>query len=310
MDIQKVIVTGATGIVGVSFLNYLSQKGISAVALVRPNSSRTEYIRNLDFITVTECDLSHLSEFESEECFDAFYHFGWENGKKEFRNDSYQQNRNIIYTLDAVKLAAKLGCETFVATGSQAEYGRVSEQIAPETPTFPDNAYGAAKLCAYKLSQIYANSLGLRHIWARIFSVYGPYDNPDTLISMAIRKFLMKATPNMTKGEQQWDYLYSEDLAKALYLIGQKGIANSIYCLGSGQTRSIREYINVLKDCINPDLNLIFGKIPYNDTQVMHLCADISNLSKDTGFSPEVSFEEGILRTIAWFRESQDMTAL
>jgi len=299
---QKAIVTGGTGIVGVNFLKYLSQKGISSVALVRPDSLRSAYIKNLNLVTVVESDLGHLSAFESNESFDIFYHFGWENGKKEYRYDPYQQEKNILYTLDAVKLAAKLGCKTFIGTGSHAEYGRVQDIISQSTPTNPDSAYGSAKLCAYKLSQIYANALGIRHIWARIFSVYGPYDNPDTLVSTAIRQLLQNNTPLITKGEQQWDYLYADDLARALYLLGEKGKANSVYCLGSGQTRSIKEYIEVLRNYIDPNKIIHWGGIPYDNNQIMHLCANIGALTKDTGFLPEIPFEDGIKKTINFYR--------
>ena len=304
MEIQRVIVTGSTGIVRVNFLKYLSKKGISAVALVWPGSSRINTIQNIELVKVVACELSALSEFESNESLDVFYHLGWEYTGKEFRNDSYRQNKNIAYTLDAVKLAAKLGCKTFIGTGSQAEYGRVADKISPDTPTFPDNAYGAAKLCAYKTSQIYANSLGINHIWARIFSIYGPFDSADTLISKTISLLLHHDTPAITKGEQQWDYLYAEDLAKALFLLGEKGVNNSVYCLGSGQTRTIREYIEVVKSIIDPSANIDFGKIPYSNNQVMHLCADIEKLTNDTGFLPEYSFEEGIKKTIEWQRQS------
>lgn len=302
LEIKKVIVTGATGCVGVNFLKYLSGKGVQATALVRPNSSRADFIRGMENVKAVECDLSHLSGFKSNERFDTFYHFGWEGGSKEYRNDPCKQNKNIQYTLDAVKLAAELGCKTFIGTGSQAEYGRVSDKISPDTPTFPENAYGAAKLCAYKLSQIYANSLNLRHIWARIFSVYGPFDNPDTLLSTVINQLLQNKTPSVTKGEQQWDYIYAEDLARAIFLLSDKGVANSVYCIGSGQTRTIREYLCILRDNIDPSVKLSFGKIPYGENQVMHLCADIEKLTKDTGFLPEISFEEGIKRTIEWHR--------
>lgn len=303
---KKIILTGATGCVGVNFLKYLSERGIETTALVRPNSLRAETVRGIKNIKIIECDLSLLSVFESKERFDVFYHFGWEYTGKEFRNDSYRQNNNIAYTLDAVKLAANLGCKIFIGAGSQAEYGRVQDTITPETPTNPDNTYGAAKLCAYKLSQIYANTLGMKHIWARIFSAYGPYDSPETLISKAITMILRHESPALTNGEQQWDYLYAEDLARALYLLGENGAANTVYCIGSGKTRSIRDYMNILRDGIDPSVPLGFGKVPYSENQVMYLCADIDKLTKDTGFLPEVSFEEGIKRTIEWHRHRQN----
>ena len=303
MKTMNAVVTGATGCVGMNFLKHLSEQGGSALALVRPGSERIKDLLTINGVSVVECDLANLAEITSEDDFDVFYHFGWENTEKSFRDAPYKQKINITYTLDAVKLAAKLGCQTFVGAGSQAEYGRIKHKIYPDTPTNPDSAYGAAKLCTYKLSQIYANSLNIRHVWARIFSVYGPYDNPGTLISSSIIKILRNETPQFTKGEQQWDFLYAEDLARALYLLGEKGVANSVYCVGSGQTKLIREYIELLKNKINPDLSLSFGGQPYRNNQVMNLCADIDNLTKDTGFLPEISFEVGIARTIDWFKQ-------
>ena len=97
-----------------------------------------------------------------------------------------------------------------------------------------------------------------------------------------------------------WDYLYSEDAARALYLLGQKGRDGRTYCIGSGQARPLREYIEMLRDAINPALPLGIGEVPYGENQVMYLCADISDLTRDTGFVPEVTFEEGIRRTIEY----------
>lgn len=88
----------------------------------------------------------------------------------------YLQNYNVIYALDAVELAHCCGCRTFVGAGSQAEYGRFEGKLRPDTPAFPENGYGMAKLCAGEMTRIQAHKYGIKHIWARILSVYGPYD--------------------------------------------------------------------------------------------------------------------------------------
>lgn len=88
-----------------------------------------------------------------------------------------------------------------------------------------------------------------------------------------------------------------------MYLIGEKGKVGEIYCIGSGKVKKLYEYINIIKNQINPKLKIKFGAIPYSKNQVMYLCADISKLEEDTGFKPEISFEEGIKRTIEWYKE-------
>lgn len=62
------------------------------------------------------------------------------------------------------------------------------------------------------------------------------------------------------------------------------------------------EYVKVLRDSISTELPLGFGEIAYAPKQVMHLCADISDLTNDTGFIPQYSFEEGIKETIEWYK--------
>ena len=96
-----------------------------------------------------------------------------------------------------------------------------------------------------------------------------------------------------------WDYLYSGDAAKAFRLVGEKGKDGKTYVLGSGQARPLKEYIKVICEVVSPGAKPEFGAVPYSDKQVMYLCADLSELSKDTGFRPEKEFRRGIEEIIA-----------
>ena len=153
------------------------------------------------------------------------------------------------------------------------------------------------------MSRIKCRQLGIKHIWTRILSVYGPYDGENTLISLCLRDFPKGISPEFTPAEQIWDYLYSSDCANALYLIALNGKNGQIYTIGSGQKRVLKDYIEEIKNIINPELKLKIGSIPYSENQIMHLCADISELTKDTGWVPQVSFKEGIEKTIKWIKE-------
>ena len=85
--------------------------------------------------------------------------------------------------------------------------------------------------------------------------------------------------------------------------MGEKGKHGAIYPLGSGKTRKLKDYIVSLRDIVNKDAEIGIGEIPYNDNQVMYLCADISQLTADTGFKPDISFEEGIKITYDWMKK-------
>ena len=204
------------------------------------------------------------------------------------------QNRNVAYALDAVEAAARMGCHTFVGAGSQAEYGRVGGKLTPDTPTHPETAYGIAKLCAGMMTRERAHQLGLRHVWVRVLSVYGPNDTEQSLIRATVNALRADVAPKLTRGEQLWDYLYSADAAAAFRLLGERGIEGKIYVLGGGKSRPLADYIRELRDVVAPEMPLTFGELPYAEKQVMHLEADISELKADTGWTPKYTFREGI----------------
>ncbi len=293
---------------GSTLARLLENDGVRVFAVVRPGSKKLSNIPAHAQITIVECalcDLSLLSEKIAQPC-DAFFHFAWADTFGQGRNDMHSQIANIQYTVDAVRAAKALHCKVFVGAGSQAEYGRVEGVLRPDTPCFPENGYGMAKLCAGQMSRAECQALDMRHIWARILSVYGPADNDFTLISSTVSALLRGDSPRLTKGEQLWDFLYCEDAARALYAMAQNGRDGAIYPLGGGNARPLCEYITQLRDIAAPSLPLQFGAVPYAPKQVMHLEADITALTADTGFVPETSFETGINKTVQWIKEQQN----
>ena len=301
---KKVVITGATGMIGLNLINYLLKKNIEVLAIIRKNSSRKELLTQNDNLKILECNLDELKNIKIEDKYDTFIHLAWDGTFGDSRNNAQIQLKNIEYTLDAVRVAKNLECTKFIGAGSQAEYGRVEGIIQPNTQTNPENGYGMAKLCAGQLSRLLANQLGIEHIWTRILSVYGPFDNDNTMVMSSIIEMLKNSTsPDYTKAEQMWDYIYAEDVANAFYLIGENGKNNAIYCIGSGIQRPLFQYIQEIRDNINENIKLNIGAKEYSENQVMNLCADISNLTKDTGFIPETKFEDGIIKTINYYKE-------
>lgn len=305
--IQRIVITGVTGTIGMAIIEQMIKQNIQVLAICNPNSSRNQQIYKNPLISMVNCDLNHLNTLNVKNfpAYDIFYHLGWIGTVGESRNNTYMQTQNISNSLDAVDLAKRLGCHTFIGAGSQAEYGRTENILRPDTPTNPENGYGIAKLCAGKLTRLRCSQLNLRHIWIRIFSVYGPYDGANSLISSMISKLADGIIPQTTAGEQLWDYLYSGDAGKAFYLAGLYGKNGTVYCLGSGVSRPLKNYIMTLRDIIAPDMQIEVGAIPYSQNQVMHLQADISTLQEDTGFYPEISFENGIKNTFLWYESTR-----
>lgn len=301
---KRVAITGITGSIGMALLEKYVKEGYEVLAICRKGSDRNRQIAPHPNVLVAETDLRELASFKlpDDKLCETFYHFAWGGTFGADREDYDLQVQNIMGTLDAARLAARLGCRTFVGAGSQAEYGRIDETLRPDTPVSPESGYGIAKLCAGQMSRRECEKLGISHVWVRVLSVYGPYDGAGTMVSTTLRKMLRGEETVFTPGEQLWDFLYSKDAADALFRVGQHPVHGSIYCLGSGKALPLREYILKMKELTGCSAPVKFGEVPYSPKQVMHLCADISSLTEDTGFVPRTDFERGIRETIAWMR--------
>ena len=308
-NIQTAVVTGPTGAIGIALCEKLLRENVTVYAVCRPGSSRIKDLPKAAALHVVECDAKELATLPQKMegvSVDAFFHFAWAHTIGQGRNDMPAQIENIQSTIDAVRAAKALGCQVFLGAGSQAEYGRVEGLLKSDTPAFPENGYGMAKLCAGQMSRVEAKALGIDHVWVRILSVYGPHDGPMTMISGTIRKLLAGERPALTAGIQRWDYLYAGDAADAFYLAACHGRNGAVYPLGSGQAMPLKDYIIQMRDAIDPALPLGLGEVPYGPLQVMHLQADISALQADTGFAPKTPFAEGIRRTMDWVKREQE----
>lgn len=302
---KRIVVTGATSMIGVALIEVCLSQGIEVYAAVREGSGKLLRLPEHEKLHVVPCELYELAGLPGligQPC-DTFYHMAWGHTGAA-RNQSVElQSVNIRYTLDAVRAAKELGCRRFIGAGSQAEYGVLDvNAIGPDAPANPGTPYGISKLAAGKLAVLLAKELGMEAIWPRIFSVYGIYDKESSMIAGNLQKMLNGEETEFTKAEQRWDYLYSKDAGTAFYLIGEKGKDQAVYCVGSGRARQLSEYIYAMRDAVDPGIEPGIGRREYPEGAVMNLCADIRTLTEDTGFVPKYSFEEGIGETAEWLR--------
>lgn len=303
---EKVVITGATSMLGVATAEECLKNGVEKIyAVVRKSSPNLHRLPDDERIVKVYCQMSDYKNLDSmiNDTCNVFYHMAWDGTGTKRTASVIGQSDNIRITLESLRTAKQLGCTKFVATGSQAEYGLSNlEKLAPDSYANPCTAYGISKYAAGRLSMIEALKLDISCIWVRVFSVYGEYDKASSMISSSITRMLNGEKVSFTAAEQMWDYLYSEDAGRALYLIGEKVIGNHVYCLGSGIKRPLKEYIEIMRDRIDKAIPLGIGDIPYPKNAVMNICADIDALTSDTGWKPQFDFEDGIDKTIKFHR--------
>jgi nucleoside-diphosphate-sugar epimerase len=289
---------------GVALIEECLQNGIRVFALVQENSQKLGRLPKSDLLRCVPCDLADLSSLAERGDLqgDVFYHLAWIASGADRDNSLRAQADNIRYTLDAVALAASLGCKKFVGAGSQAEYGaRPPEAISPETPTNPTQPYGIAKLAAGRLAMLESERLGMICNWVRIFSVYGIHDHANSMVSTALSAFLAGQPMSFSAATNLWDYLFSRDAGRALYAIGQAANTSKTYCLGSGEAKPLRAYIESMQAATGIAVGSGIGD--NGAASQINLLADISSLTCDTGFTPLYSFERGIQETIAHIKK-------
>lgn len=302
--IKNAVVTGPTGVLGTALVKKLSESGVETFAVCRPQSTRIGRIVKNDNVHIVECDVNDIKSLADKigHEVDAFYHLAWQGtNNRANRFDMYLQNENVKCTLDAVESAHMMNCNVFVGAGSQAEYG-CDGVLGSDTPCIPVSGYGMAKLCAGQMTRVICREYGMVHIWPRILSVYGENDGAGTLISTVINSLLEGETPELTKCEQVWDYLFSDDAAEAFMQMAEAGRDGAVYTLGSGKTKTLKDYVNIIRNIINPNAEIKFGAREYNRDQVMHLEADTSILEKDTGWFARTEFEQGIKSIISRYK--------
>ena len=278
-NIHGVVITGPTGAIGIALIKKCIENDIDVLAICHRGSKRIKSIPVDDHVLIVEASLDEYDDLYNDSVadkgkYEVFIHLAWNGTFGDSRNNMLLQSDNIKYALSAVELAGRLGCKVFIGAGSQAEYGRVDKPLRPDTPAFPENGYGMAKLAAGQMTRIRCEQLGIKHIWTRILSIYGPYDGEYTMVMSTLKKMLNGEETHFTAGEQIWDYLYSEDAADMMLYLAESGKHGTICCVGSGEARPLKDYITDMYEATGCKARLGIGDIPYNDKQVMCLCVD------------------------------------
>lgn len=300
---KKVFLTGSTGFVGSFVLRELLCEGYEVATLIRPTSDVSRINGELCSVNIINGDFNNLEAiYHNLKTFapEVVVHLAWQGVKAADRNSSCQIE-NINASVGIFKLTQKLGCTMFLGMGSQAEYGPVSGRLGEDSPVRPTTLYGASKLSTCLLLDRLANQSNIRFAWLRLFSSYGPGDDPSWMIQYVARTLLQGGRPALTAAQQLWDYIHVKDVAKAVVATIDNQ-SSGIFNLGSGQTRKLENIIELIRDYIDPNLSLGFGEVQYRPDQVMHLEANITRLQLATNWCPTIPLELGLREVVDWLK--------
>ena len=228
--------------------------------------------------------------------------------QKSFEEPELAHEVNAGGTMRVAVEAARAGVERLIFAGSCAVYGDAGAGPAVEEQRLdPKSPYAAQKLLGEHYCRLLGAGRGLRAVVLRFFNVYGPRQDPGSPYSGVISVFCEKLLRNeplliFGDGKQTRDFVCVDDVVQALTRAAAADVASgATFNVASGRSRSLLDLVAALAAATGAKASPEFAPARVGD--IVHSTADIARARRDLGYDPAVRFEEGLARTVAWYRD-------
>ncbi len=303
---KRTLVTGGTGFVGTNLVRRLLADGHEVHLLVRRGYRdwRVKSIR--DSIRLHEVN---LLEVEQVQCVvknirpEWIFHLAVYGAYSSQRNLHQMIDTNIIGTVNLVNACIQVGFEAFVNTGSSSEYGFKAFSPAEDEWLEPNSHYAVTKATATHFCRYTAQNHNLYIPTLRLYSVYGPYEEPTRLIPTIIIKGLDKTLPPLVNPDIAHDYIYVDDVTEAYIQVAsapnqERGV---VYNIGSGTQTSLREVVNLAQDVLEITDQPVWGSMEDRHWDTSTWVANSHKIQTSINWKPVHTFPNGFQKTVEWF---------
>ena len=309
-QIRNVVVTGASGFVGNCVARRLLDEGYKVHLLLRPGANLWRLSGILDRFHTCEADVTDAETVRRvvhQIQPDAILHLAT-YGAYEWQNDpSTILQTNILGTHYLLEAAITTGAKLFISTGSSSEYGYRSEPMRESDRLEPNSIYAVAKAAQTHLCSLHAQNPNIAIVNFRLFSVYGPWEEPSRLMPTLIRRARASLPLTMAAPETARDFIYVDDVVDALIqfrILTQ--MAGQIFNLGTGMQSTLRDVVSAVQEIVGSKSNICWGAMKARKWDTAQWRADSSKARDVLGFTPRFSLRDGIAKMAAWMAQIGD----
>ncbi len=307
----KFVVTGGAGFIGSTLVRTLLQHGKVAVIdnLLTGNEANLKEIRGqIDFHNV---DIRNAAALEPAiRGADTVFHLAAIPSVPRSIDDPVPSHEvNIDGTFNVLRAAADARVRRVVYAASSSAYGDTETLPKTEAMTpLPRSPYAVQKLLGEYYASVFHSCFGLESVALRFFNVYGPRQDPTSaysgVLSLFMKHLLARTSPTIFgDGEQTRDFTFVEDVADLCWKASQaSGVAGKMYNAGNGNQYTLNRIWKLLQEMEGADLPAKYG--PPRTGDVRHSKADTAAAVRDLRHSPRVTIEEGLRKTLEWYRKA------
>ena len=309
---KRAVLTGATGFVGANLARRLLHDGHEVHLLVRHGyaSWRIEEIRTHALVhEVDLADEGSLRALMRRLHPDWVFHLAAYGGYASQADLARMVHTNFLATINLVQACLTVGFEAFVNTGSSSEYGWRAHPPAEVEPLEPNSHYALTKASATMFCRYTARSQRVRMPTLRLYSVYGPYEEPTRLLPTVIARGLAGALPALVDPDIARDFVYAEDVSSAYLLAAAHDDPEpgAIYNVGTGVQTTLRQVVTIAQRTLGITTEPHWGSMPNRSWDTTTWVADNRKARRELGWQPQYTFEQGFCALVSWFRQHPDV---
>lgn len=304
------LVTGASGFVGAVLTRRLVEQGREVHLFVRRESNLWRLKDILANVITHEVDLRDAATVErcvAEIRPSVIYHMATNGAFSNQRDCTTIFAANFSGTQNLLKACEQVGFDCFINTGSSSEYGIKTVPMHEKDILEPMGYYGVSKASTTLLCSSEAVQKNLPVVTLRLFSPYGPWDDPKRFIPYVIKSLLRGEAPLLSTPESVRDYVYIDDVVDLYLKVSAKQyLPGEIINVGSGVQSSLGDVVTVLEDVIGNGVEPVWGSVPIQRPEPQCWVADINKAQRHLGWQPSIHLAAGLRNTVAWVREHLD----